>query len=56
MQAEIERLFDQKPSVYTDEDFLLFERFKAALNEGRVRAAEPCPETRTGWRVNTWVK
>jgi len=56
LQAEIERLFDQKPSVYTDEDFLLFERFKAALNEGRVRAAEPCPETRTGWRVNTWVK
>ena len=56
MQAEIERLFDQKPSVYTDEDFLLFERFKAALNEGRVRAAEPCPDTRTGWRVNAWVK
>ena len=56
MQAEIERLFDQKPSVYRDEDFLLFERFKAALNEGRVRAAEPCPETRTGWRVNAWVK
>jgi 2,3,4,5-tetrahydropyridine-2-carboxylate N-succinyltransferase len=56
LQAEIERLFDQKPSVYTDEDFLLFERFKAALNEGRVRAAEPCPDTRTGWRVNAWVK
>ena len=56
MQAEIERLFDIAPSVYTDEDFLLFERLKSALNEGRVRAAEPCPETRTGWRVNAWVK
>jgi 2,3,4,5-tetrahydropyridine-2-carboxylate N-succinyltransferase len=56
LQAEIDRLFDQESSVYTDEDFLLFERFKAALNEGRVRAAEPCPETRTGWRVNAWVK
>jgi 2,3,4,5-tetrahydropyridine-2-carboxylate N-succinyltransferase len=56
LQAEIERLFDEKPSFYTDEDFLLFERFKAALNEGRVRAAEPCRETRTGWRVNVWVK
>jgi 2,3,4,5-tetrahydropyridine-2-carboxylate N-succinyltransferase len=56
LQAEIERLFDQKPSVYTDEDFRLFAEFKAALNEGRVRAAEPCPETRTGWRVNAWVK
>jgi 2,3,4,5-tetrahydropyridine-2-carboxylate N-succinyltransferase len=56
LQAEIERLFDQKPPFYTDEDFLLFEQFKAALNEGRVRAAEPSPETRTGWRVNAWVK
>jgi 2,3,4,5-tetrahydropyridine-2-carboxylate N-succinyltransferase len=56
LQAEIERLFDQKPSVYMDEDFRLFAEFKAALNEGRVRAAEPCPETRTGWRVNAWVK
>jgi 2,3,4,5-tetrahydropyridine-2-carboxylate N-succinyltransferase len=56
MQAEIERLFDAAPSVYTDQDFLLFERFKAALNEGRVRAAEPCPESSTGWRVNAWVK
>ena len=52
MQVEIERLFDQKPPVYTDEDFRLFAEFKAALNEGRVRAAEPCPEARTGWRVN----
>jgi hypothetical protein len=41
LQAEIERLFDIAPSVYTDEDFLLFERLKSALNEGRVRAAEP---------------
>jgi 2,3,4,5-tetrahydropyridine-2-carboxylate N-succinyltransferase len=56
LQAEIERLFDQKPPVYTDEDFRLFAEFKAALNEGRVRAAEPSPETRTGWRVNAWVK
>src|ERR1035441_3332690 len=56
MQVEIERLFDHKPAVYTDEDFRLFADFKAALNEGRVRAAEPCPESRTGWRVNAWVK
>ena len=56
MQAEIERLFDQKPPVYTEEHFRLFAGFKAALNEGRVRAAEPCPGTPTGWRVNAWVK
>ena len=56
MQAEIERLFDEKPAVYTDEHFRLFAEFKAALNEGRIRAAEPCPGTVTGWRVNPWVK
>jgi 2,3,4,5-tetrahydropyridine-2-carboxylate N-succinyltransferase len=34
----------------------LFAEFKAALNEGRVRAAEPDPSSPTGWRVNAWVK
>ena len=56
MQAEIESLFDDKPAFYEDEHFRLFADFKIALNEGRVRAAEPDPSTRTGWRVNPWVK
>lgn len=56
MQAEIEHLFEQNPSAYTGADFELFAGFKAALNEGRIRAAEPCPSERTGWRVNAWVK
>ena len=56
MQADIESLFDNKPAFYGDEHFQLFAAFKAALNEGRVRAAEPDATTRTGWRVNTWVK
>jgi 2,3,4,5-tetrahydropyridine-2,6-dicarboxylate N-succinyltransferase len=56
LQAEIERLFDEKPAAYTQEHFQLFAEFKTALNEGRVRAAEPCPSEGTGWRVNTWVK
>ena len=56
MQAEIEQLFDEKPAFYEDRHFRLFAAFKAALNDGRVRAAEPCPSTRTGWRVNAWVK
>jgi len=56
MQAEIEKLFDEKPSTYADEDFLLFERFKQALNAGAIRAAEPDSSTKTGWRVNTWIK
>jgi 2,3,4,5-tetrahydropyridine-2-carboxylate N-succinyltransferase len=56
LQAEIESLFDRKPDCYEDADFRLFGEFKTALNEGRVRAAEPDPGTRTGWRVNAWVK
>ena len=56
MQAEIERLFESNPGTYTGGDFELFAEFKAALNQGRIRAAEPCPSERTGWRVNGWVK
>ena len=56
MQIEIERLFEEKPSTYTEEHFALFQRFKQALNSGAVRSAEPDPSARSGWRVNTWVK
>ena len=56
MQAEIEKLFDEKPQSYTDEHFRLFQRFKQALNAGQIRAAEPDASTKTGWRVNAWVK
>ncbi|HEY1342859.1 MAG TPA: 2,3,4,5-tetrahydropyridine-2,6-dicarboxylate N-succinyltransferase [Bryobacteraceae bacterium] len=56
MQAEIERLFDEKPATYTPEEFGLFAAFLTALNGGRIRAAEPYPAVRTGWRVNAWVK
>jgi len=56
MQAEIESLFDNKPEAYTDDHFDLFQRFKHALNNGEIRAAEPDGSSRTGWRVNAWVK
>jgi 2,3,4,5-tetrahydropyridine-2-carboxylate N-succinyltransferase len=56
LQAEIERLYDEKPGIYTGEHFELFAAFKTALNEGRVRAAEPDGSSPTGWRVNAWVK
>ena len=56
LQAEIEALFDAKPETYTEEHFRLFQHFKDALNSGRIRAAEPAPATRTGWKVNGWVK
>lgn len=56
MQTEIETLFDRKPAAYTEEHFALFQRFKAALNSGQVRAAEPDAGAPHGWRVNGWVK
>jgi 2,3,4,5-tetrahydropyridine-2,6-dicarboxylate N-succinyltransferase len=56
MQVEIEKLFDEKPLAYSDDHFQLFQRFKQALNSGEVRAAEPDASTKTGWRVNAWVK
>jgi 2,3,4,5-tetrahydropyridine-2-carboxylate N-succinyltransferase len=56
LQAEIESLFDNRPEYYEGAHFEIFAHFKTALNQGRVRAAEPDASTRTGWRVNTWVK
>ena len=56
MQAEIEKLFEEKPQTYTDADFRLFHDFKAALNAGAIRAAEPDASAPSGWRVNLWVK
>ena len=41
MRTEIEKLFDEKPSKFTEEHFALFARFKQALNEGAIRSAEP---------------
>jgi 2,3,4,5-tetrahydropyridine-2-carboxylate N-succinyltransferase len=34
----------------------VFSRLRAALSDGRVRAAEPDPAAPSGWRVNAWVK
>ena len=61
MQAEgmltgIEALFDSPPPSYIEEHCDLFQRFKQALNEGAVRAAEPDASAASGWRVNAWVK
>jgi 2,3,4,5-tetrahydropyridine-2-carboxylate N-succinyltransferase len=56
MQTEIERLFDHKPSAYTEQDFDLFYQFKHKLNLGEVRAAQPDGYAPNGWRVVPWVK
>jgi len=56
LQKEIEELYEAKPAFYHVADQQVFFRFKTALNEGAIRAAEPDSESPTGWRVNTWVK
>jgi 2,3,4,5-tetrahydropyridine-2,6-dicarboxylate N-succinyltransferase len=56
LRARIEELYDHPPRVYDEEYGELFRRFKAALNSGEVRAAEPDAASPSGWRVNGWVK
>jgi 2,3,4,5-tetrahydropyridine-2-carboxylate N-succinyltransferase len=56
LREEIERLYAEPPDFYGPQHRDLFERFKAALNRGEIRAAEPDPGSPTGWRVNPWVK
>jgi 2,3,4,5-tetrahydropyridine-2-carboxylate N-succinyltransferase len=56
LHAEIERLFDENPAQYSETQRSLFQQFKDALNSGQIRAAEPDSSSKTGWRVNPWVK
>jgi 2,3,4,5-tetrahydropyridine-2-carboxylate N-succinyltransferase len=56
LPSEIEQLFDSPPPQYNEEHRSTFESFKGALNRGEVRAAEPDASSKTGWRVNLWVK
>jgi len=52
----IEELFDRLAETYTDDDRRIFQKFKDALNNGEIRAAEPHTPSPSGWRVNAWVK
>jgi 2,3,4,5-tetrahydropyridine-2-carboxylate N-succinyltransferase len=56
LETRIERLFDKQADQFGDEYFRAFDELKLALNEGRIRAAEPEPRSPTGWKVNPWVK
>jgi len=56
LRSQIERLFDAGETQYTEADRKTFEDFKDALNRGEVRAAEPDPAAKSGWRANAWVK
>jgi 2,3,4,5-tetrahydropyridine-2-carboxylate N-succinyltransferase len=49
-------LFDEAPAHYEEEHQWLFRDFKAALNRGEIRAAEPDASAKSGWRANAWVK
>ena len=56
LKSQIESLFDNQPDCGVEAPALAFARFKEALNEGRIRSAEPDPASPAGWRVNAWVK
>jgi 2,3,4,5-tetrahydropyridine-2,6-dicarboxylate N-succinyltransferase len=56
LQSRVERLFDEDPAHYEEEHRWLFRDFKAALNRGEIRAAEPDAAAKSGWRANAWVK
>lgn len=54
LAERIERLFNAPSEPVGEEDRRAVEELRAALNEGRVRAAEPAGDGE--WRVNSWVK
>jgi 2,3,4,5-tetrahydropyridine-2-carboxylate N-succinyltransferase len=54
--SSIEKLFEEKPETYTEEQKQLFLTFRELLNKGQVRSAEPDAGQISGWRVNSWVK
>jgi 2,3,4,5-tetrahydropyridine-2-carboxylate N-succinyltransferase len=56
LQPRIEELYSRETKEFGEEYFRAFDEFKAALNEGRIRAAEPDASSPSGWRVNGWVK
>jgi 2,3,4,5-tetrahydropyridine-2-carboxylate N-succinyltransferase len=57
LQAKIEQYFAAGADAVGDRAAMdAFLELRSALSEGRVRAAEPDPETSLGWRVNAWVK
>ena len=56
LQYTIEELYDSPEDQSGEEYYTAFDEFKLALNDGRIRAAEPDPGSPTGWKVNPWVK
>jgi len=52
----VEALYDTPPDQTGEEYYTVFDEFKLALNDGRIRAAEPDASSPTGWKANPWVK
>ncbi|HEV2499196.1 MAG TPA: 2,3,4,5-tetrahydropyridine-2,6-dicarboxylate N-succinyltransferase [Terriglobia bacterium] len=53
---KIEELFSRQSTEYSSEYFAAFHELKTGLNKGTIRAAEPDPQSPSGWKVNAWVK
>jgi 2,3,4,5-tetrahydropyridine-2,6-dicarboxylate N-succinyltransferase len=56
LRTQIEDLFDAPPTHYTAEHFAIFQKFKDALNAGKLRAAVPDQASPGGWRAELWIK
>lgn len=56
LESRIDALFRLNRESYSHQDLETFREFKAALNSGQVRAAEPDRDAPHGWKVNAWVK
>lgn len=56
LQERIETHFASTPAIDDPGAMSAFEELRAALEWGEIRAAEPDPDSPTGWRVNAWVK
>lgn len=56
IKERIEALAESPGERPSPEGKAAFRAFKEALNRGEVRAAEPDATSKTGWRVNAWVK
>ena len=57
LRKNIERHFAAGAAAVNDAAAMkAFERLRAALEVGQVRAASPDAKSPTGWRVNAWVK
>ena len=56
LRDEVQALVDAGASADKESARAMFEKLRAALSAGEVRAAEPDASSSVGWRVNTWVK